>query len=69
MEPDDFAGLTPDDPFFFVESPSLDLRKACDVAWIKSGTSTLETALMGTPTPVVSLPSGGHDRLPGQAPL
>ncbi len=49
----DFAGLTPDDPVFFVESPAHDLRKACDVAWIKSGTSTLETALLGTPMVVV----------------
>jgi lipid-A-disaccharide synthase len=53
LEQEDFAGLTPDDPFFFVEGPAYDLRKACDVAWIKSGTSTLETALLGTPMVVV----------------
>lgn len=49
----DFHGLTPDDPFFFVEGPAYNLRKACDVAWIKSGTSTLETALLKTPMVVV----------------
>lgn len=53
LEPEDFHGLTPDDPFFFVEGPAYDLRKACDVAWIKSGTSTLETALLKTPMVVV----------------
>jgi lipid-A-disaccharide synthase len=49
----DFTGLTPEDPFFFVDGPAYDLRKACDVAWIKSGTSTLETALLETPMVVV----------------
>jgi len=53
LAPEDFHGLTPDDPFFFVEGPAYDLRKACDVAWIKSGTSTLETALLKTPMVVV----------------
>lgn len=53
LEQHDFRGLTPDDPFFFVEGPAYDLRKACDVAWIKSGTSTLETALLKTPMVVV----------------
>ncbi len=53
LEQDDFHGLTPDDPFFFVEGPAYDLRKACDVAWVKSGTSTLETALLKTPMVVV----------------
>ncbi len=53
LEQEDFTGLTPDDPFFFVEGPAYELRKACDVAWIKSGTSTLETALLGTPMVVV----------------
>jgi lipid-A-disaccharide synthase len=53
LEQEDYAGLTPDDPFFFVEGPAYDLRKACDVAWIKSGTSTLETALLKTPMVVV----------------
>jgi lipid-A-disaccharide synthase len=53
LEQEDFAGLTHDDPFFFVEGPAYELRKACDVAWIKSGTSTLETALLRTPMVVV----------------
>lgn len=53
LEQEDFEGLTPDDPFFFVEGPAYDLRKACDIAWIKSGTSTLETALLKTPMVVV----------------
>ncbi len=53
LEQEDFAGLTHDDPFFFVEGPAYELRKACDIAWIKSGTSTLETALLGTPMVVV----------------
>ena len=45
----DYPGLEPSDPFFFVEAPAFDLRRACDLAWVKSGTSTLETALLGTP--------------------
>ncbi len=53
LDQENFAGLAPDDPFFFVDGPAYDLRKACDVAWIKSGTSTLETALLGTPMVVV----------------
>ena len=53
LEQGDFQGITPDDPFFFVEGPAYTLRKACDAAWIKSGTSTLETALLKTPMVVV----------------
>lgn len=53
LAPEDFHGIKPDDPFYFVEGPAYDLRKACDLAWIKSGTSTLETALLGTPMVVV----------------
>lgn len=44
-----YPGLKPDDPVFFVQAPAYDLRKACDLAWVKSGTGTLETALLGTP--------------------
>jgi lipid-A-disaccharide synthase len=46
---EDYPGLSPKDPFFFVEAPAFDLRRICDLAWVKSGTSTLETALLGTP--------------------
>ena len=46
---DDYPGLRPDDPFYFADAPALDLRQACDLAWVKSGTSTLETALLKTP--------------------
>ena len=53
LEHGDFTGLTPEDPFFFVDGPAYHLRQACDVAWIKSGTSTLETALLETPMVVV----------------
>jgi lipid-A-disaccharide synthase len=53
LRPEDFEGVTPDDPFYFVEGPAYDIRKACDLAWIKSGTSTLETALLKTPMVVV----------------
>jgi lipid-A-disaccharide synthase len=49
LTPDDFGGITADDPFFFVDGPAYELRKACDLAWVKSGTGTLETALLGTP--------------------
>jgi len=49
----DYAGITPEDSFFFVEAPAYDLRKICDTAWVKSGTSTLETALLKTPMVVV----------------
>ena len=49
----DYPGLKAEDSFYFVEAPAYDLRKACDLAWIKSGTSTLETALLGTPMVVV----------------
>jgi lipid-A-disaccharide synthase len=50
---EDYPGLTPQDPFFFVESPAFDPRRVCDLAWVKSGTSTLETALLGTPMVLV----------------
>ncbi len=46
---EDYEGLTPEDPFFFVEAPAYDLRRICDLAWVKSGTGTLETALLKTP--------------------
>jgi len=46
---DDYPGLQPDDPFYFTDAPAFDLRQACDLAWVKSGTSTLETALLKTP--------------------
>ncbi|HVM33429.1 MAG TPA: lipid-A-disaccharide synthase [bacterium] len=45
----DYPGLSSEDPFYFVEAPAFDARRACDLAWVKSGTSTLETALLGTP--------------------
>lgn len=50
---EDYAGLAPEDSFFFVEAPAFDLRKICDAAWVKSGTGTLETALLKTPMVVV----------------
>lgn len=50
---EDYEGLTPEDPFYFVDAPAFDLRKVCDAAWVKSGTSTLETALLKTPMVVV----------------
>lgn len=50
---EDYSGLTPDDPFFFLEAPAFDARRICDLAWVKSGTSTLETALLGTPMVLV----------------
>ncbi len=53
MEQEDFPGITADDPFFFVDGPAYEVRKACDLAWVKSGTGTLETALLGTPMIVV----------------
>jgi lipid-A-disaccharide synthase len=49
----DYQGLGPGDPFFFVDAPAYDLRQICDLAWVKSGTSTLETALLGIPMIVV----------------
>jgi lipid-A-disaccharide synthase len=49
----DYPGLTPDDPFFFVKAPAYDLRLVCDLGWIKSGTGTLETALLKTPMTIV----------------
>lgn len=45
----DYVGLRPEDPFLFVEAPAYALRKACDLAWVKSGTGTLETALLKVP--------------------
>jgi lipid-A-disaccharide synthase len=50
---DDYRGLGPEDFFFFVEASAYDLRNICDLAWVKSGTSTLETALLKTPMTVV----------------
>ena len=49
----DYPGLSPEDPFFFLEGPAYDLRKACDLAWVKSGTGTLETALLNKPMVMV----------------
>jgi lipid-A-disaccharide synthase len=49
----DYPAWGPDDPFFFVKAPAYDLRKVCDLAWVKSGTGTLETALLKTPMAVV----------------
>jgi lipid-A-disaccharide synthase len=49
----DYPGLEPDDSFFFVPAPAYDLRKVCDLAWVKSGTGTLETAILKTPMTVV----------------
>jgi lipid-A-disaccharide synthase len=53
LEYDDYVGLSPEDSVFFVEAPAFDLRKICDAAWVKSGTGTLETALLKTPMVVV----------------
>ncbi|HET9870734.1 MAG TPA: lipid-A-disaccharide synthase, partial [bacterium] len=53
LAPEDYPGLLPDDPFYFLETPAFDARRACDLAWVKSGTSTLETALLGTPQVLV----------------
>jgi lipid-A-disaccharide synthase len=50
---DEYRGLGPEDSFFFVEAPAYDLRNVCDLAWVKSGTGTLETALLKTPMTVV----------------
>jgi lipid-A-disaccharide synthase len=50
---EDYQGLRPEDSVYFVEAPAYDLRKICDLAWVKSGTSTLETALLQTPMVVV----------------
>jgi lipid-A-disaccharide synthase len=49
----DYPGLSPEDTFFFLEGPAYDLRKACDLAWVKSGTGTLETALLNKPMVMV----------------
>jgi len=50
---EDYPGLLPTDPIVFVEGPAWETRAICDVAWVKSGTSTVETALLGTPQIVV----------------
>jgi len=49
----DYPGLERDDRFAFVDAPGWDARKACDVAWVKSGTSTVEAALLDRPMIVV----------------
>jgi lipid-A-disaccharide synthase len=49
----DYPGLQPSDPVVFAEAPAWDARAACDLAWVKSGTSTVETSLLGTPMVVV----------------
>jgi len=48
-----FPGLTDSDPFSFVRSDDMKARGACHFAWVKSGTSTVETALLGTPHLIV----------------
>jgi lipid-A-disaccharide synthase len=50
---DAFPGLSPGDPFRFVAPDDYRARGACHFAWVKSGTSTLETALLGTPMALV----------------
>lgn len=50
----DYPGLTPDDAIIFVDAPAWDLRKICELAWVKSGTGTLETALLQIPLVVVA---------------
>ncbi|HUO56717.1 MAG TPA: lipid-A-disaccharide synthase [bacterium] len=45
----DYRGLKPSDTLYFVEAPAEAMRKVCDVAWVKSGTSTLEMALLKIP--------------------
>jgi len=49
----DYKGTTAGDHIYFVDAPAIGLRKVCDMAWVKSGTGTLETALLGTPQVVV----------------
>lgn len=49
----DYKGTAAGDLIYFVDSPAIGLRKACDMAWVKSGTGTLETALLGTPQIVI----------------
>lgn len=53
LNPKDYRGLEPSDPFFFVKAPAYDLRAVCDLAWVKSGTGTLETALLKSPMIVI----------------
>ncbi len=48
-----YSGIGPKDPFFFVKAPAYDIRRVCDAAWVKSGTGTLETALLKTPMVVI----------------
>ncbi len=50
----DYPGLKSEDPFVFVDAPAWDLRKICELAWVKSGTGTLETALLQIPLVVVA---------------
>ena len=45
----DYKGLKSGDSFFFVDAPAFGPRQTCDLAWVKSGTGTLETALLGIP--------------------
>ncbi len=45
----DYPGLRNTDPVVFAEAPAWEARSACDLAWVKSGTSTVETALLRTP--------------------
>lgn len=48
-----YPGFVETDAFAFVDAPGWDARGACDVTWVKSGTSTVETALLGVPMLVV----------------
>ena len=49
----DYRGVKPSDTIYFVEAPAEAMRKVCDVAWVKSGTSTLEMAMLKIPMVVV----------------
>jgi lipid-A-disaccharide synthase len=49
LEDSHYPGRRPGDPFRFVPGPAWEERAACDLAWVKSGTSTVETALLGVP--------------------
>jgi lipid-A-disaccharide synthase len=53
LAPEDYPGLQPDDPVRFLEGPAWEARSASDLAWVKSGTSTVETALLGVPQVVL----------------
>lgn len=48
-----YPGLQEDDGFAFVDAPGWEARLTCDVAWVKSGTSTVEAALLGRPMVVL----------------